>query len=148
VSNELYSQLKPDIEALALPLFDVSEGFIRKRGAFLPHGAVLDSSNEVKMVMALPDTENEHLSTVEVLPELHKALRARYREEELLAVAVCEDVTITPEGQKQTKAIKILVEHKLGLCVSLYLPYQRKLIGGYNFGSIFSVPANPEVLIL
>lgn len=35
-SEDLYAALKPDIEALAAPLFDLSEGSVRKRGEFLP----------------------------------------------------------------------------------------------------------------
>jgi hypothetical protein len=78
---------------------------------------------------------------------LHEALRAAAREEKLRAVAVCEDVTITLEGEKKTAAIKVLVEHQRGLCAALYVPYKRKWFGGYEFGSMFVRSASPEVLV-
>ena len=38
----LYAELKPAIEAVAIPLFDFSKRRLRDRGNFLPHAAVLD----------------------------------------------------------------------------------------------------------
>jgi hypothetical protein len=147
-SDALYAELKPDIQGLAGPLFEVSDGFVRERGAFLPHGAVLNANGEARLIVAAPPGfEDRGVSTTEVLPMLHEALRAAAREEQLRAVAVCEDVTIAPEAEKKTAAIKVLVEHQRGLCVALYLPYQRKWLGGYSFGSVFAKPAIPEVRI-
>ena len=147
-SDDLYAELKPDIEALAAPLFDLSESSVRKRAAFLPHGAVLDAKGETRLVMAAPPGfEDRAISAIEVLPMLHEGLRAEASKEPLQAIAVCEDVTIVPEGEKKTSAIKVLVEHQRGLCVALYLPYKRKLLGGYNLGSIFVQLASPEVRI-
>jgi hypothetical protein len=54
-------------------------------------------------------------------------------------------VTVTLEGKRPTKAIKVLFEHKRGLSVALYLPFEKKLFGGYIVGSPFSLPANAEV---
>jgi hypothetical protein len=147
MNDALYAELKPDIQQLAGPLFEVSDSFVRKRGAFLPHGAVLTASGETRMIMAAPpDFEKRPVSTTEVLPMLHEALRVAAREEKLRAIAACEDVTVTMEGQKQTAAIKVLVEHERGLCVALYLPYRRKWLGGYNFGNMFVRSAIPEVV--
>jgi hypothetical protein len=67
------------------------------------------------------------LSPVEILLRLHLALRTGAIEHELSAVAVCEDVSITPAEGKQTKAVKVLIEHRRGLTVALYLPWKRKM---------------------
>jgi hypothetical protein len=85
------------------------------------------------------------VSAVETLPRLHDALRTDARRRELVAVAVCEDVTMTPAAQKPTKAVKVLVEHRRGLTVALYLPWQRKVLGGYVFGQIMALTAESEV---
>jgi len=50
-----------------------------------------------------------------------------------------------PAGQNQTKAVKVLVEHRRGLTVALYLPWRRKLLGGYVFGEVMAVSAQSEV---
>jgi hypothetical protein len=145
-SESLYQELKPALQQLAGPLFDASRVFVKKRGQFLPHGAVLDSSGEVGLVMAaLPGFEQRLVSSVELLPLLHRALRQAAHEKSAVALAACEDVSITPEGREPTAAIKVLVEHRRGLCVAMYLPYRRKLFGGCTFGDVFAKAAEPEV---
>lgn len=89
-------------------------------------------------------TDSATASPAELLPHLHLALRASAVGHELAAVAVCEDVTITA-GQPATKAIKVLVEHRSGLTVALYLPWRRKLFGRHAFGEIMALSAQPEV---
>jgi hypothetical protein len=55
-TDALYRELKPDVERLANPLFDASRRFVKKRGAFLPHGAVLTTEGEVRLTMAVVTT--------------------------------------------------------------------------------------------
>jgi hypothetical protein len=143
--DNLFAELKPEIEALAEPLFGASEMLVRKRGALFPHGAVLDVGGEVRLVMAGADDLDAAASPAEVLPRLHDALRVSAREGDVTAVAVCEDVTITPAGQKPTKAVKVLIEHRRGLTVALYLPWKQKFLGGPTFGEVMALAADPEV---
>lgn len=144
--SDLLAELTPDFEAVADPLFEMSRTFVRKRGEFLPHVAMLEADGRVRMGMGVPSGDpDKPTSALEVLPLLHDALRAEAREHDLRAVAVCEDVTITLAGQKPTKAVKVLVEHRRGLVVALYLPWRRKLIGGYVFGELIVMTAQPEV---
>jgi hypothetical protein len=144
-TDSLFRELKPDVEQLADPLFQASCKFVKARGMFLPHGAVLTVGDEVRLVMAVPPGEDRPVSTIEILPLLHNALRQAAEPEQLRAVAVCEDVRITPAGKNQTPAIKVLVEHRRGLCVALYMPFRKRLFLGYRFDEIFVQPANPEV---
>jgi len=144
-TDALYSEVKPDIEAVANPLFDFSEQCLRKRGNFLPHGAILTTDGKVVLVAAAPDTDKDYTNSTEVLPILHDGLRAQAREKDLVAVGVAENVTITPEGQLSTQAIKVLFEHKRGLVVALYRPFKKQFLRGYSFGEIFSVFAKGEV---
>ena len=141
----LFAELKPEVEALAQPLFGASEMFVRKRGGFLPHGAVLEAGGEVRLMMAAPDDFEAPVSSAEILPRLHDAIRSAAREHDLAAVAVCEDVTITPSGERPTKAVKVLIEHRRGLTVALYLPWKRKLLAGHVFGEVIAQAADPEV---
>ena len=145
-SDELYRELKPDIFSLSDPLFEVTQGFVRNQDDFLPHGAVLTASGDIRMVMAgPPEAEKRLVSAPEVLPVLHVALRAAARAENLRAIAVCESVTIVRDGGKKSLAIKVLIEHKRGLCTALYLPYNRGWLGTCTFGDAFAKPATPEV---
>jgi hypothetical protein len=141
--DELYAELKGDIAALANPLFELSEKFLNSQGNFLPHGAVLTGENEVKLVAATKG--NDVATSVEVLPILHDGLRQQARKLALKAIGVAENVTVTLEGQRPSKAIKVLIEHTRGLTVALYLPFEKRLLRGYVMGSSFSKLAAPEV---
>ena len=99
----------------------------------------------VRLVMAASDDLDAKVSAIEILPRLHLALRTEAGEQELSAVAVCEDGSTTPPGGTQTKAVKVLIEHRRGLTVALYLPWQRKMWGEHIFGEVMAVPAKPEV---
>jgi len=145
--TDLYKQVKPDIETIVQPLFHFSERCLRTIGNFLPHGAVLTSEQQVELVGAMPESKSGYSTSVEVLPVLHDALRKQAAEKAILAVGVAENVTITPEGKPTTRAIKVLVEHRCGLTVALYLPFRKKFLRMFSFGEMFSVPAQPEVKI-
>jgi hypothetical protein len=139
-ADALYRELNPDVERLANPLFDASRTFVTKRGAFLPHGAVLTKDGEVRLMMAVPPGfEARDVSSLEILPSLHEVLRQAAGEEGISALAVCEDVRITPDGSSETPAIKVLIEHCRGLCVALYMPYRRRLFG-YAFAGLAPGP--------
>lgn len=139
----LYSELKPSMAAIASPLFDLSEKLLRANGNFLPHAAVLTDLAQVRLVAA--DPGHDRTSATEVLPLLHWGLRAQAAAGGLSAIGVAENVTVALDGQHPTKAIKVLFEHKRGLTVALYLPFEKKLFKGYIFGSTFSLAARPEV---
>ncbi|AEF99130.1 hypothetical protein [Methylomonas methanica] len=143
-TDELYSEVTPDIEAVAGPLFEFSKLCLRKRGNFLPNGAVLDAERNVGFVAASADI-NGYSTSTEVLPLLHDGIRSQAKEKEVIAIGIAENVTITPNGQPSTEAIKVLFEHKQGLVVALYLPFKKQFISGYSFGEIFTVIAESEV---
>jgi hypothetical protein len=136
-SDSLYSELKPDIQAVASPLFDFSEKCLLQRDNFLPHAVVLTDDGEIKYVGAAPDTNSDYTNSTEILPILHQGLRQQAKEGAVRAIGVAENVIITPEGQKTTNAIKVLFEHKRGLTVAMYLPFAKKTLEDYSFGSIF-----------
>jgi hypothetical protein len=142
-SEALYAELKPDIAAVADQLFDLSEALLRDQGNFLPHAAVLTDEGDIRLVGAAG--ENDLTNSVEVLPILHEGLRRQARELLLRAIGVAENVSVTFEGQRSTKAIKVLFESKRGLTVALYLPFEKKLLRGYVMGSTISKLAAPEV---
>jgi hypothetical protein len=144
-TDSLYSEVKLDIAALATPLFELSELCLRKQGNFLPHAAVLTEDGEVIQVAAAPDTGSDLTNSTEVLPVLHNGVRMQANKLALKAIGIAENVNITLEGRRATKAIKVLFEHKRGLSVALYLPFEKKLLKGYVFGDTFSLAVDPEV---
>ena len=49
-TNTLYSELKPHIESVAMPLINFSKQCLRDRGDFLPLAAVLTAQGKVEVV--------------------------------------------------------------------------------------------------
>jgi hypothetical protein len=144
-TDQLYAELKDDVAAVANPLFDLSERLLRENGNFLPHGFVLNDEGKDAMVGAVEDNGSGMSTSTATLPLLHQGLRKNAETGRARAVGVAEHVTVTPEGGSATKAIKVLFEHREGLCVALYLPFKKRLFGGYEMGTPFTVPAEPEV---
>ena len=142
--NSLYRELKADVQVVAGPLFEFGQQQVRKRGAFLPFGASLDRRGEVALQSAWAG--EDVTNSTDILPTMLARLRAVGADAETTAVAVCEWVKITPEGGSKTDAVKVLVEHIRGLTVALYLPCRKRLIGGWQFGDAFALPAQPEIL--
>jgi hypothetical protein len=141
--ENLYRELKPDVEQVANPLFQFAEQQVRKRGAFLPVGACLSRSGEVSLLAA--SDGHDVVSGVEILPLLHEGLRATVAQSTIAAVAVCEWVRVAPEGASMTDAIKVLVEHERGLTVAFYVPCRRRTFGGWGFEAVLATPAEAEV---
>jgi hypothetical protein len=94
--------------------------------------------------MEAASTGEEYSSAIEILPVLHEGLRARGKEDQLLAIAVCDWVNIDRDA-KRTDAMKVLVEHKRGLTVAFYVPYQKKFMKGWQFKPMFALSAEAEV---
>lgn len=145
-ADKLYEKLKPEISMVAEKLFDISEALIRKNGNFFAHAAVLTESGTIELVAAAPpDSDDDETIATEVLSLLHDGLRHQAKVDPIKAIGVAESVIVTQEGQRPTNAIKVLFEHKRGLTVALYLPFEEKFLRGFVFGSSFCVHAAPEV---
>lgn len=143
--EDLFAELSPELEALAVALFDVSVVFVRKSGGFLPHGAVLEAGGDVQMIASCSGEPDAITTPAAELPSLHDGLRDVARDPGIVAIAVCEDVTITLEGEKPTQAVKVLVEHRRGLSVAYYLPWRKKWFGRIALGDVITMDAAPEV---
>ena|SRR5690349_229193 len=143
--DELYTELKPDMAAVAEPLFEFSAQCLRERNGFLPHAAILTSSRAIELVGATTGSMDGKSAPAEILPILHAGLRKHALEKNFLALGIAEDVTVTQAGQSPTQAVKVLFEHRRGLVVALYLPYAKRFLRGYKFGETFSTAVDGEV---
>lgn len=143
-ADSLYKELQADFDRITGPLFEFAEQQVRKRGTFLPFGALLKHSGEITLDAATSGAEIE--SGIEVLPLLHEGLRATIKESGASAVAICEWVKITLQSGKQTDAMKVLVEHEQGLTVAFYVPCRKSILRGWQFEEMFAMQAEPEVM--
>jgi hypothetical protein len=138
----LYAEVKPDIEAVSLPLFEMSKKFIAQQGDFLPHAVALTSERKIELVGAAG--EEDVTTPAAILPILHAGLREMARTKSLIAIGVAESVIITPQGKANTPAIKVLFEHRRGITVALYQPYAKTLFKRI-YGEVFATLGKSEV---
>lgn len=139
-ARTLYSEVKSELQAMASPLFDFAASQVRKRGAFLPFGATLSAHGEIALQAAVP--EHEVVSSEEVLPILIDGLRQDAMDKGLTAVAVCEWVKIGIDGGRFHDAVKVHVHHSRGIAVAFYMRASKRLLGGWEFGSMTAHPAD------
>ena len=142
--EELYGEVKPDVRALAQPLLELSEKALRERGSFLPHAAAL-TEGKVRLVGAMCNTANGVANSTHILPLLRQGLKAMAHERPVTAIGVAETVTMTPDGQAPSQAIKVLLEHHRGLTMAVYLPFAQDTSGDIKFGSTTSMFVPPEI---
>jgi hypothetical protein len=142
--QELYAAVKPDLGALAGPLFEQSERKLRERGYFLPYAAVLTTDGRVALLDAMCSTPGGFANSDHILPMLRDGLRSMAGERDLKAIGIAEIVASIPD-REQTRAIKVLLEHKLGLTLALYLPISQGDLGEYQFGKTVTYFTEPEI---
>ena len=73
--QDLYGEVKPEVRALAQPLFELSEKALRERGSFLPHAAALTAEGKVRLIGAMCNTKDGVASSTHILPLLRRGLR-------------------------------------------------------------------------
>jgi hypothetical protein len=142
--KELYAAVKPELGALAGPLFDQSEKLLRERGYFLPHAAVLMADDRVALLNAMCATPGGFANSDHILPMLRDGLRSMAGERDLKALGIAELVDSIPDGA-QTRAVRVLLEHKVGLTLALYLPVLQGDLGEYTFGKAVTYFTEPEI---
>src|SRR5262245_46066315 len=137
--DTLYRELKGELQTVAEPLFELACGQVEKRGAFLPFGSKLSPEGDVSLVAAAPE---ETTTTSEVVyPLLIAALRESARSS--TAIALAEWVKITPDGGKQTDAVKVHAQHQRGLSVAFYIPATKRLLRAWQFGEMMVMVTDP-----
>jgi hypothetical protein len=141
---ELYKAVKPDLSALAGPLFVQSEKLLRERGDFLPHAAVLNSEAKVSLMGAMSGSPGAFANSWHILPMLYEGLRALARERSLTAVGIAERVDAIP-GSGAVRAVKVLLEHREGLTIAFFMPFRREDSGDYTFGKMQTLFTESEV---
>lgn len=140
-TDELYGELKGDLQTVSEPLFEFACQQVKKQGTFLPIGSKLTETGEASLVLAAP-TEDVTSSDI-VLPLLVSALTQSATAAN--AVALCEWVKIELAGGKQTDAVKVHAQHKRGLTVAFYLPATKSLFRGWQFGEMMVMAADPFI---
>jgi hypothetical protein len=127
-----------ELNELLKPLLDMAEMLLIKQGGFLPIGAIMLSSGEIRHVGA--QVEGVEYPGAQPLIELLTATFQREATEgRLRAAGIAYDVLTVPPGKHQKQdAICCSLEHCLGEAVDVFKPYVRTEDGKFEFAEIFA----------
>lgn len=135
-ADELYSALEADLQAVSRPLFEFGEEQIRKRGGFLPVGAKLDATGQVRLLTAI--SEREAATSEDILSMVLDGLAHAATDASVVEVATMEWVRISGANHAEQPAIKVQVHHRRGFAVTFYVPAVRHPVGGWAFGDMIA----------
>lgn len=122
---------------LALPF---AQQMLAKHGEFFPYAVAIDDDGHEQMVAGHPGGEQP--PSADVLSVLYDGLQARANAQR--AAAVVADVKLREQG---TDAIRVVLEHRDGVALAVFLPY-RKTSSGIDYGQIQATASKPRIWAL
>jgi hypothetical protein len=127
----------PELDALFNTLLPVAQRLLRELGEFLPFGAIMSSSGEIRHVGGKIEGD-EYPTSQPLLDLLTEAFKKQAAKGELRAAGICYDVLTVPPGEDQKRdAICCGLEHYSGETVNVFVPYVKAADGDVQYG--FSV---------
>jgi hypothetical protein len=136
----------PDLEELLNALVPFGQEMLSKHGEFFPFGATMSIDGEIIAEAAYDGDEQP--PSEQLIELLTQTFRQKAASGQIRAAGICCDVRTIPPGQKdKTDAVCLKLEHQSGEAANLYLPYKKRLFGGYKYGEIFGVARTPEFFV-
>jgi hypothetical protein len=128
---------KQQLEDLLTAARPFADTMLAKHAEFFPYGATMAPDGKIAAVGGY--TGEEHPKSVEVITLLKEAYRRDGASGKLLACAVVYDVRIVPPGKtEKTDAIAVDLNHRDGMSVTMYFPYQIGPDKEVVFGELFA----------
>jgi hypothetical protein len=139
----------PDFDTLLNWLAPFAKQMLSQYGEFYPFGATMTQNSQVEPVTGHAGYEGgEHPETQAVIDLLTQALRQQAALGQVRAAGLCKDVrTIAPGQTEKTDALCFQLEHQTGEALTVYIPYQKGLLGKYNYASMFVSRHTPEFFL-
>ena len=127
-----------DLNELLTHLLEMAEMLLAEQGGFLPVGAIMLTSGEVRHVGAQIEG-NEYPGAQPLIELLTETFQRKATEGKLRAAGIAYDVLTIPPGKHQKQdAICCSLEHCLGEAVDVFKPYVRTEAGDLQFEEIFT----------
>ncbi len=109
---------------------------LTKRAAFYPFAAAVYGDGELRPIAIDEGTETP--SPSEMIASLRNLFKNLASQEGIHAAAICYDGRVTIPGKEKQDAITVALEHVNGEAVTIYLPYSKKFLRGYQYGDIIA----------
>ena len=116
---------------------------IEADGTFMPIGGLLVAGPQVLLVNV--QAQGDVPITPDMLmPGVHKAIQNQAKQAPTEAVATCTPAKIDL-GQGEVSAIKVVAEHRAGLCAAFHVPWSRTEGGAVQMLAADAEEADAEI---
>jgi hypothetical protein len=132
-----------DVDALLNYVLPQAQTLLKKNGEFYPLAAYIKPDGELTP-FAICDG-NEHPAPTQMIADLKSLLRDLAKQGEVRAVAICYDGRVKLPGKEKQDAITAFIEEQAGQSMTIYLPYSKKLLRGYQFDELTGVEADSQI---
>lgn len=97
---------------------------IAETGTFKPIGGLLVAGPQVLLVNVSADAPPENVSDEMLMSGVHGAIQTQAKKTPTEAVATCTPAMFDL-GQGEVAAVKVVAEHRAGLCAAFHVPWTR-----------------------
>lgn len=117
---------------------------IAQSGTFMPIGGLLVAGPQVLLVNVTADAAPENVSADMLMAGVHGAIQTQAKKTPTEAVATCRPAMIDL-GQGDVAAVKVIAEHRAGLCAAFHIPWTRTEGGEVQMLAADAEEVDPEV---
>jgi hypothetical protein len=135
----------PDLDRLLSFCLPFAQEMLKKRDEFYPFAATVLINGELNPLAI--NSGEEHPSAKKMIDELTGVLKHNSAKGELQAAAICYDGRVTVQSDEKKDAITVFLEHSNGESVTIYLPYSKKFLRGYQYEPIIGVEAERKIFV-
>jgi hypothetical protein len=137
----------PDLDRLLKYCLPFAQDQILQSGAFVPFAASLQRDGEVS-ALAVNDGKWQ-LEAQAMIGEFTAILKDMAVRRRILGGAICFDSKVGKRDDPTRKqvAIAVSLEHENGECMTVYVPYRKKMLGGYKYEPIIAVASDRKLFV-
>lgn len=133
-----------DFDAIITAMVPVAKQLVSEHGDFRPFGASMAANGEVTFEPAA--TERKTALATTSIGILATRFQARAAGGLVRATGICFPARVNhPDTAKVHDAICIGLEHESGESTLACVPYAKRWLGGWKFGTTFNVAWNPKI---
>jgi hypothetical protein len=132
----------PELDELVDYCIGFAKQQLSKYGSFHPFGASVKTDGSPLVDGILLD--DEHTAAQSVIDNYTEIYQSQARAGELRAAALCWDSRVSLGNSPKTDAIAIGLEHSNGESTTVYLPYKKRLLRGYQYGELSTTRRDPK----
>lgn len=135
---------KDEVDALMNEVLPFAQKMLAEHGEFYPYGGAISSKGEFIHVGA--HDGDEHPPSQRLIAILTESFQAQAKAGAYTATAIVFDVRVKPPSSEQkTDAIQINLDHRDGMSVECFLPYQIRGKNDVVYGEMFAQKGSGKI---